>query len=100
MASDLQFVEYVCAQCGDGVTSRRIFDDYGICYRGRLIGMVCNNRFYVLITYSGNDYLIDMVGRAKKTIPFEGAGAYLEIECLDRPDILHTLVIKTYCELT
>jgi len=100
MASDLSFAEYVCAQCGDGVTVRRIFDDYGVCYRGKLIGMVCNNRFYVLITYAGNDLLFDTFGKAKKAIPFEGAGAYLEIECLDRPDILHKLIIKTYCELT
>lgn len=100
MASDLQFAEYVCAQCGRGVTSRRIFNDYGICFRGKLIGMVCNNKFYVLITYSGNDFLIDKLGRAKKSVPFEGAGAYLEIDCLDRPDILETLIIKTYCELT
>ncbi len=100
MASDSKFVQYVCAQCGDGVTSRRIFDDYGICYRGKLVGMVCDNRFYVLISYSGNAYLIQNFGRAKKTVPFDGAGMYFEIEDLTRPDVLNTLIIKTYCELT
>ncbi len=100
MATDLKFAQNICAKCGEGVTLRRIFDDYGICYRGKLIGMVCNNKFYVLITYSGNDFLIDNFGRAKKTIPFDGAGAYFEIEDVSKPDVLHTLIVKTYCELT
>ena len=48
MASNVDFVEYVCAQMsGAGtVTYKKMFGEYGVYLNDKIIGLICDNRFF------------------------------------------------------
>ncbi|WP_026886356.1 TfoX/Sxy family protein [Clostridium beijerinckii] len=48
MASNIEFVEYVCEQIsGAGsITYRKMFGDYGIYCNKKIIGLICDNQFF------------------------------------------------------
>lgn len=59
MASDLEFVQYVCEQASQqwNVTSRLMFGDYTLYCQGKVVGLVCDNQLFVKPTDAGKDYL-------------------------------------------
>lgn len=55
LASNLEFVEYVCAQisaAGD-ITYMKMFGEYGVYCDGKVIGVICDNQFFVKKTEAG-----------------------------------------------
>ena len=97
MASSPDFVEYVCSQLsGAGMaTSRKMFGEYGVYLDGKIIGLICDNQFFLKITAAG---------RAMQEEPVEaqaypGSNPYFLIENLDDREGMTTLARATYNEL-
>ena len=55
MASTVEFVEYVCDQIsGAGsITYKKMFGEYGIYCNEKIIGLICDNQFFVKKTKIG-----------------------------------------------
>jgi DNA transformation protein and related proteins len=78
MASDLEFVEYVCDQiCGAGVISyRQMFGEYAIYCEGKVVALVCDDDLYVKPTPGGRAW----IGTVVEAPPYPGAKPYFLIE--------------------
>ena len=82
MASDLNFVEYVCDQLQDAgePSFRKMFGEYAIYLRGRVVALVCDDRLFVKQTPGGRSFIGDPV----EAPPYPGAKPCFLIE--DRLD--------------
>ncbi len=97
MASNLDFVEYVCTQIsGAGeMTYKKMFGDYGIYCNGKIIGVICDNQFFVKKTKAGANILPD----CEEAPPYTGAKAHFVIESFDDHDLMAKFISATYNEL-
>ena len=78
MASDKSFVDYVTDQitnCGV-ITSRKMFGEYAVYCGGKVVGLICDNRFYVKQTDSGRAY----IGKPVEAPAYPGAKMSFFIE--------------------
>ncbi len=61
MASDLDFVEFVCdqlsAECG--ISYRKMFGEYALYSNGKVVALVCDNQLFVKPTAAGRGYIGD-----------------------------------------
>jgi len=59
MASDLEFVQFVCDQVQDvgGISYRKMFGEYAVYVDGKVVGLVCDNRLFVKPTEPGRRLL-------------------------------------------
>ena len=94
MASSTDFVQYITDQCsGAGeITTKKMFGDYGVYCNGKIIGLICDDCFYLKPTDAGRALLrtIDM------RPPYEGAKDYFYIADVDDHDYLAKLISETY----
>lgn len=98
MASDLEFVEYVCDQMsGAGLISfRKMFGEYTIYCNGKVVALICDNQFFLKPTQSGRLLL----GHVVEAPPYPGAKlCFLVGDQLDDRDWLSNLVRATENEL-
>lgn len=98
MASDLEFVEYVCDQMsGAGLISfRKMFGEYTIYCNGKVVALICDNQFFLKPTQSGRSLL----RHAVEAPPYPGAKlCFLVGDQLDDRDWLSNLVRATENEL-
>ena len=63
MASDLDFVEYVVDQMeGAGpVSYRKMFGEYAVYCRGKIVALICDNQLFVKPTEAGRKFIGDVV---------------------------------------
>jgi TfoX/Sxy family transcriptional regulator of competence genes len=98
MASDQQFVSFVCEQmskAGD-ISYRKMFGEYAIYRDEKVVAFVCDNQLFVKPTVAGKSLL----GRPIEAPPYPGAKPYFLIaDGLDDGDSLCELVIATCREL-
>lgn len=93
MASNSNFVQYITDQCaGAGeIVAKKMFGDYGIYCNGKIIGLICDDCFYLKPT--------DAVRSLLRTIdmrpPYDGAKEYFYIADVDDHDYLSQLVKET-----
>ena len=94
MASSTDFVQYVTDQCsGAGeITTKKMFGDYGVYCNGKIIGLICDDCFYLKPTDAGRALLRTVDMRP----PYEGAKDYFYIADVDDYDYLATLISETY----
>ncbi|PKM50188.1 MAG: competence protein TfoX [Firmicutes bacterium HGW-Firmicutes-7] len=97
MASSLDFVEYVCEQISGagGITYRKMFGEYGIYCEGKIIGLICDNQFFVKKTIVG----ADLLPSAEEAPPYTSAKPHFVIEALDDKEFLAEFIRKTCDEL-
>lgn len=59
MATDHEFIEYIMDQISElGETRyRKMFGEYAIYYRDKVIGLVCDNQIYFKITEAGKTFI-------------------------------------------
>ena len=71
MASDLEFVEYVCDQMGGAgaISFRKMFGEYTIYCNGKVVALVCDNQFFLKPTDGGRSLLASVV----EAPPYPGA---------------------------
>ncbi len=97
MASDLSFVEYVCGQIGGAgnVTYRKMFGEYSVYCGGKVVGLVCDNQFFVKITAAG-----EAVNPGCPHVPpYDGAKPYLLVENVDDRELMTRFITATWEEL-
>ena len=78
MASDQDFVEYVCSQVGLGaaLTYKRMFGEYALYVNGTVVAFVCDNQLYVKPTPEGRGVL----NAVSEHSPFPGAKPHFQID--------------------
>ena len=94
MASNADFVQYIADQCsGAGeIVTKKMFGDYGVYCDGKIVGLICDDCFYLKPTEAGRKLLRSVDLRP----PYEGAKDYYYIADVDDHDYLSTLVRETY----
>jgi len=98
MASDLEFVEYVCDQMRDAgrVRFKKMFGEFAVYCDDKVVALVCNNRLFVKQTPGGRAF----IGEAVEAPPYPGAKPYFLIEGgIDDREWLTRLVRATAREL-
>ena len=78
MASDASFVQFVVDQFDDdcGVTSKKMFGEYGLFSEGKMFAMVCDDRLLFKITDGGRAH----IGEPTLAPPYPGAKPIFLIE--------------------
>jgi TfoX/Sxy family transcriptional regulator of competence genes len=97
MASDKEFVQFVCGQLsGAGeISSRRLFGEAAVYLQDIVIGLVCDNQFFLKPTEAGRA----MLGTPTEAPPFPGANNWFLLADLDDPEFLGELVRITAAAL-
>jgi TfoX/Sxy family transcriptional regulator of competence genes len=94
MASDLQFMTFVCEQlrAAGAISTRRMFGEYAVYCQDRVVALICDNQLFVKPTDAGRAF----IGVPLEVAPFPGARAYfLMSDELDDPDWLGRLIALT-----
>lgn len=94
MASDAHYVEHVCDQLrgAGGITSKKMFGEYAIYRRGKVVALVCDNQLFVKPTDAG----LSVLGSAVHGAPYPGAKPhFLVSDLLDDRDLLVRLIEAT-----
>ncbi len=97
IASDLEFVKYVCEQIGSAgdITYIKMFGEYGIYCDAKIIGLVCDNQFFLKITERGGALLPGI----EQAPAYPGSKPYFVIDDLEDKEGLSAAVRATYDEL-
>ena len=97
MASTEEFAQYVQEQLGlyHHISYRKMFGEYGIYCNGKIIGLVCDNQFFLKPTKAGAALLDDPL----EAPPYEGAKPYFLLESLDNSQLIGQVLQATYDEL-
>ncbi|MGD9942998.1 MAG: TfoX/Sxy family protein [Burkholderiaceae bacterium] len=94
MASDRNYVDYICDQTGlaERLSFRKMFGEYALYLDGKVVAFVCNNQLYVKPTEPGRD-LLDRVDMHPL---FPGSKLYFRLgEEVDDRGLLQRLLIET-----
>ena len=97
MASTVEFAEYVCDQIsGAGsITYKKMFGEYGIYCNEKIIGLICDNQFFVKKTIIGETLLTSAIDAP----PYPNAKPHFVIDFLEDRDFLSNFIEKTCEEL-
>lgn len=98
MASDPGFVQYVCEQAEEisELSYRKMFGEYALYLRGKVIAFICDNQLFVKPTAAGRALLKSPA----EAPPYPGAKPYFLIdEQLDDRELLCRLFRVTESEL-
>lgn len=93
MASNSDFVQYIadqCAQAGE-INVKKMFGDYGVYCDDKIIGLICDDCFYLKPTEAVRPLLRVVELRP----PYYGAKDYFLIADVDDRDYLATIVRET-----
>ena len=94
MATDLEFVEYVCDQLrrAGPIRFRRMFGEYALYADGKVVALLCDNQFFLKPTAEGRALL----AAPKEGLPYPGARPHLLIdEQLEDAELVSRLVTAT-----
>lgn len=94
MASDLEFVQFVCDQVQEvgGISYRKMFGEYAVYVDGKVVGLVCDNRLFLKPTEPGRRLL----GQPSEAPPYPGARpAFVLDDCLEDGELLSALFRAT-----
>ncbi len=98
MASDLDFVEYVCDQVRDAgpVSFKKMFGEYALYLENKVVALVCDNQLFVKQTQAGRTLLKTVV----ESPPYPGAKPHFLIgENIEDRDLMRQLFKVTGNEL-
>lgn len=78
MSSSEEFVKFVVGQIdgADAITYRKMFGEYGIYSRDKMVALICDNQFFVKPTAGGRAF----VGTVSEASPYPGAKPCFLIE--------------------
>ena len=71
MASRQSIVDYLAEQIADAgdVSARKMFGEYGVYCEGKIVALICDDRFFVKPTQAGRAF----IGEVEEAPPYEGA---------------------------
>lgn len=98
MSSTMEFVEYVCNQIAGGgeISYKRMFGEFGIYCNNKIIGLICEDQFYLKKTSFGEGKL---GGNVEEGSPYTNAKPHFLIEALEDREFLAELITGTCEEL-
>jgi len=94
VASDLAFVEFVADQldAGCGASYRKMFGEYALYSKGKVVALICDNQLFVKPTEAGRSF----IGEVVEAPPYPGAKpAFLIQDRLEDRAWLTELIIRT-----
>ena len=93
MASNPDLVQYLADQCGGAgeIFVKKMFGDYGVYCDGKIVGLICDDCFYLKPT----DVVRPLLRTVEMRPPYEGAKDYFLIADVDDRDYLSALVRAT-----
>lgn len=97
MATKPEFAAFVHEQLGGekrGITSRKMFGEYGLHCYGKFFALICDGTLYIKPTLAGEAVLRESV-EITMAPPYEGAKNYFQIDNLEDTEFLATLVDAT-----
>lgn len=97
MASNLSFLEYVLDQAsGAGkMTYKKMFGEYGIYCNGKIVGVICDNVFYVKKTQAGTV----VCSKLEEGFPYKGAKPHFVCDFVDDRKTFERFIEATFEEL-
>ena len=98
MATDQKYVDFVLDQLQTvkEVTAKKMFGEYGVYSRGKIFGVICDNRLFIKPTSAGRAFIGDVV----EAPPYKGAKpSFLIDEKIDDRQWLSELIRLTVEEL-
>lgn len=98
MASDLAYVQHVCDQLQDvgAISYRKMFGEYGLYVRGKMVALICDNQLFLKPTEVGRQLL----GKPSEGRPYPGARPHFVLdEHLDNRELLSALFRATEAAL-
>ncbi|HET9622288.1 MAG TPA: TfoX/Sxy family protein [Kofleriaceae bacterium] len=97
MASTRSIVDYVVGQLGPDAAARPMFGEYGVYFRGTLIGLICDDRLFLKLTDAG----AAAIGDHERAAPYPGAKPAIVVpEALwDQLPVMHELAAVTAAAL-
>ena len=98
MASDLDFVEFVVDQVGSdcNVTYRKMFGEYALYSRGKVVALICDNQLFVKPTEAGRAF----IGEVVEAPPYPGAKlSFLILDGIEDREWLTKLIAVTEAAL-
>ncbi|MDD4087271.1 MAG: TfoX/Sxy family protein [Bacteroidales bacterium] len=98
MATSEDFIAYVMDQLNeiDDLRCRKMFGEYAVYYKSKLIGLVCDNQLYIKPTKAGASF----IGNVQEAPPYPGAkNSFLITDQLDNKQWLQKLVMISWEQL-
>ncbi|SEL09641.1 Transcriptional regulator of competence genes, TfoX/Sxy family [Ruminococcus sp. YRD2003] len=94
MATDKGYLEYITEQLSslDGLSYRAMMGEYIICYKGRIVGGIYDDRLLVKQTAAAER----LMPNAPRELPYEGGKPMLLVEDVDDSDFLCRLIEEMY----
>jgi TfoX/Sxy family transcriptional regulator of competence genes len=101
MASDQEFVDYVCDQvrAAGSITFRKMFGEYALYCDGKVVALICDNQLFVKPTAAGREKIASL-GPVVEGQPYPGAKPYFLIDSqLDDQEWMADLIRATAAAL-
>lgn len=97
MASSKEYLDFILEQLSEleEVTYRTMMGEYIICYRGKIVGGIYDDRLLVKPVKAA----ISLMPDATYELPYEGAKEMLLVDDVDSKDFLTRLFATMYDEL-
>lgn len=97
MASSKAYLDFILDQLSglDEISCRAMMGEYILCYRGKIIGGIYDDRFLVKPTPSARA----MMPQAEMELPYEGAKEMLVVDNVESREFLTALIDAMYDEL-
>jgi TfoX/Sxy family transcriptional regulator of competence genes len=94
MASDQDYVQYICDQAGlaGALSSRKMFGEYALYLDGKVVALVCDNTLFLRPTAEGRALL----GSVSEHPPYPGARPHFRIDSeIDDRALLQRVLVAT-----
>lgn len=100
MSSDSGLADYICEclslSCGCEVRSKKMFGEYAVYYREKVIGLICDNQLFIKPTNFGRSLLSDHELKS----PYKGCNRlWILVEDYENRDLMQELIFGMYDEL-
>ena len=97
MASSKEYLDFILGQLSElnGITYKAMMGEFIICYRGKIVGGIYDDRFLVKPVKSA----MDSMPNAEYELPYEGAKEMLLVDDVDNKEFLAELFNAMYEEL-
>ena len=97
MASNLDFVKFVCEQMSDAgfIEYKKLFGEYSVYCNNKIIALICNNQLFIKITDKCRNLLNEII----EAPAYPGSKPFFLIESVDNKDYMSRIARTTYEEL-
>ena len=97
MASNKEYLDFILEQLSglEGISFKPMMGEYILYLRGKIVGVIYDDRFLVKPTKSATAMMPD----AERELPYEGAKEMLLVDNVDNREFLNELLTAMFDEL-